>query len=372
MEEVDVSETAATLLRELAIGLGCIMKRGAALLGAAALLALSSPANAGRFTAWYFGVDGGANWVEGVDAGGAVGGVAAVGVVDGAGVVRVVGDVVDGTALRGVRATPGRCFSVVADAAGGAVRGASACASTTGHCCPDDGSIRYSCRKSVTPDARRASRRAPVAVVAVVAAAADDSRVGAAATVPCRVAAPTPGTFVVRTVTTTAAPKAWWASARIQNGETRCEIRVVGETLGGASDRLAIGVSERSVMAFHTLAPTHTRSQAARPTTAQRKSRTAWSPVCVPVLASMRSAVIGAATLDATSRASINRATTLDPAAVSSVGVVEGEVIIMAVSLPGHQRRNSRGPERWTKQKGRLWRRTDGRHRARRPARSYR
>ena len=44
------------------------MKRGAALLGAAALLALSSPANAGRFTAWYFGVDGGANWVEDVDA----------------------------------------------------------------------------------------------------------------------------------------------------------------------------------------------------------------------------------------------------------------------------------------------------------------
>jgi OOP family OmpA-OmpF porin len=44
------------------------MKRGgAALLGAAALLALTSPASAGRFTAWYFGVDGGANWVEDLD-----------------------------------------------------------------------------------------------------------------------------------------------------------------------------------------------------------------------------------------------------------------------------------------------------------------
>jgi OmpA-OmpF porin, OOP family len=68
MEEADFCETAATALAEIAIRLGCIMKRGAALLGAAALLALSQPANAGRFTAWYFGVDGGASWVEDVDA----------------------------------------------------------------------------------------------------------------------------------------------------------------------------------------------------------------------------------------------------------------------------------------------------------------
>ncbi|MCE9523305.1 MAG: OmpA family protein, partial [Alphaproteobacteria bacterium] len=31
------------------------------------LLALSSPASAGRFTAWYFGVDGGASWAEDLD-----------------------------------------------------------------------------------------------------------------------------------------------------------------------------------------------------------------------------------------------------------------------------------------------------------------
>ena len=68
MEEVDFAETAATRAPGTRNRLGCIMKRGAALLGAAALLALSSPANAGRFTAWYFGVDGGANWVEDVDA----------------------------------------------------------------------------------------------------------------------------------------------------------------------------------------------------------------------------------------------------------------------------------------------------------------
>lgn len=68
MEEVDSPETAANALKEIAFRLGCIMKRGAALLGAAALLALSSPASAGRFTAWYFGVDGGASWVEDVDA----------------------------------------------------------------------------------------------------------------------------------------------------------------------------------------------------------------------------------------------------------------------------------------------------------------
>jgi OmpA-OmpF porin, OOP family len=68
MEEADFRDTAANAVREIAIGLGCIMKRGAALLGAAALLALSQPASAGRFTAWYFGVDGGANWVEDVDA----------------------------------------------------------------------------------------------------------------------------------------------------------------------------------------------------------------------------------------------------------------------------------------------------------------
>lgn len=68
MEEADLAETAANALREVAFRLGCIMKRGAVLLGAAALLALSSPASAGRFTAWYFGVDGGASWVEDVDA----------------------------------------------------------------------------------------------------------------------------------------------------------------------------------------------------------------------------------------------------------------------------------------------------------------
>jgi outer membrane protein OmpA-like peptidoglycan-associated protein len=68
MDEDDFAETAANALQEVAIRLGCIMKRGAALLGAAALLALSSPASAGRFTAWYFGVDGGASWVEDVDA----------------------------------------------------------------------------------------------------------------------------------------------------------------------------------------------------------------------------------------------------------------------------------------------------------------
>jgi len=67
MEEADFAETAVTALNELAFGLGCIMKCRAALLGAAALLALSSPASAGRFTAWYFGVDGGASWVEDLD-----------------------------------------------------------------------------------------------------------------------------------------------------------------------------------------------------------------------------------------------------------------------------------------------------------------
>src|SRR5580765_7161926 len=51
-----------------AIGLGCIMNCRAALLGAAALLALTSPASASRFTAWYFGVDGGASWAQDVDA----------------------------------------------------------------------------------------------------------------------------------------------------------------------------------------------------------------------------------------------------------------------------------------------------------------
>ena len=44
------------------------MKRVAALWGAAALLAFTtSPAEARRFTQWYFGVDGGASWVEDID-----------------------------------------------------------------------------------------------------------------------------------------------------------------------------------------------------------------------------------------------------------------------------------------------------------------
>src|SRR5262249_27319987 len=40
------------------------MKSGAALLGAVVLCALATPADAKRFTAWYFGVDGGASFAE--------------------------------------------------------------------------------------------------------------------------------------------------------------------------------------------------------------------------------------------------------------------------------------------------------------------